>query len=64
MDYGIWGKMSEMRKSIKDLSELRACLSSTWEEISINTIQKTCINWGKRLQAIKLLEGGHFEHKL
>jgi len=68
MDFGIWGillsKLAEMRQDIKTLTDLKSCLRSAWEDIQLSTVKKICLNWGKRLQAVQLMDGGHFEHKL
>ena len=48
----------------KNIPELKDALQVIWNDLPIETIQKSVLTFRKRLQASVKANGGHFEHAM
>ena len=68
LDYAVWGAMLETYKKLttkpKNIPELKNTLQIIWNDLPLETIQKSVLGFRKRLQACVKANGGHFEHSL
>ena len=68
LDYAVWGAMLETYNKLttkpKNIPELKNKLQIIWNDLPLETIQKSVLGFRKRLQACVKANGGHFEHSL
>ena len=69
LDYAIWGAMLEIYNKLnntkpENIPELKNTLQINWNDLPLETIQKSVLGFRKRLQACVKANGGHFEHSL
>ena len=68
LDYAVWGAMLETYNKLttkpKNIPELKNTLQIIWNDLPLETIQKSVLGFRKRLQACVKANGGHFEHSL
>jgi len=66
VDYKIWSVMQEKvyKCHMKDISELRERIVTTWDEIDQRIINTAVGQWRTRLHACVKALSGLFEHKL
>lgn len=66
LDYHVWGAMLEkyhkLQPKPKTIAELKVALQSIWDHLPQRPINKSIINFRKRLTACVNANGGHFEH--
>ena len=49
---------------VQDVTDLRQCLTDTWNGLSQSIIDDAVNEWQKRLRSCVKEKGGHFEHLL
>ena len=49
---------------LKNIPELKDALQIIWNDLPLETIQKSVLGFRKRLQACVNADGGHFEHSM
>ena len=66
VDYSIWGALQQLvyRQKIRDLDHLKEVLTSCWEQISQDLIDKAIDQWLRRISLVIRARGGHIEHRL
>ena len=68
LDYAVWDATLEtcnkLRTMPKNIPELKDTLQIIWNDLPLETIQKSVLGFRKRLQACVKANGGHFEHSL
>lgn len=68
LDYAIWGAMLETYNKLstkpKNIPEMKDALQIIWNDLPLETIQKSVLGLRKRLQACVKADGGHFQHLL
>lgn len=66
VDYSIWGALQQLvyRQKIHDLVHLKEVLTSYWEQVSQDLIDKAIDQWLRRISLVIRARGGHIEHRL
>lgn len=66
VDYSIWGALQQLvyRQKIRDLDHLKEVLTSCWEQIGQDLIDKAIDQWLSRISLVIRAKGGHIEHRL
>jgi len=49
---------------VRDVNDLKKCLTDTWNELSQSIVDDAVDEWWKRLTACVKEKGGHFKHLL
>ena len=68
LDYAIWGAMLETYNKLttkpKNIPDLKDTLQIIWNDLPLETIQKSVLGFRKHLQICVKAIGGHFEHSM
>lgn len=66
VDYSVWGSLQQLvyRQKIRDLDHLKGVLTSCWEQIGQDLIDKAINQWLSRISLVIRAKGGHIEHLL
>ena len=49
---------------VRDVTDLKPCLTDTWNGLSQSIVDDAVDEWGKRLRACVKEKGRHFKHLL
>lgn len=66
VDYSIWGALQQLvyRQKIRDLDHLKEVLTSCWDQIGQDLIDKAINQWLTRISLVIRAKGSYIEHRL